>query len=200
MMAKTHISIGVATSLLLLYSDEPSACLAAIAGGALGGVVADIDAVKNDSPDHDALKGQIYAILIALVCFVIGLFVNNAMIKNVERQFFSHSFLVGIIGYILFYIIGFFSHHRTFTHSILALTLFSLSICLIAPELMKYYIAGYASHLIIDLTNKKNVPIFFPFGKGFCLKWFYAGKVANTVFMWIGIIVSFILMTYFFVG
>lgn len=192
MMAKTHLTIGVASALLILHPTTPEGCLFAIAGGALGGVAADIDAVKNDYK-HDALIGQFLAYGMVTLSLLFDLifdwgicrsFVDNGSVK-----------IAGIIGYVVVLIIGFCSKHRTFTHSIFAAVLFSLSLVLLYPQIVLAFAIGYISHLILDITNKKDVPILYPFvKKGICLKWCYASKTANTVMLWVGLVVSLVLV------
>lgn len=103
-------------------------------------------------------------------------------------------FKIGLIAYFILLFVGFCSHHRTFTHSILALVLFSLAIALICPCLVKAYIIGYIVHLLLDILNKKPFPLLFPKGKGVCLGLCYASEIANTCFMWIGFIGSIFLI------
>ena len=57
-MGKTHVAVGVLVALLVFQPTTIAACAATIAGGALGGSAADIDAIKTDH-NHDALLGQL---------------------------------------------------------------------------------------------------------------------------------------------
>ena len=41
---------------------------------------------------------------------------------------------------------------------------------------------AFASHVLLDMMNKKSVRLFYPAKKGFCLKWFYADRLANKFF------------------
>ena len=60
--------------------------------------------------------------------------------------------------------------------------------------------AGYISHIIIDLLNKKNVQVFFPIGKGFCFGLCYANKLGNKVLMYGGLGISILLLLYGFIA
>ena len=180
--------MGVATSLILLNPTNIGDCLIAVTGGALGGVAADIDTVDNSYED-DAAVGQVIAVLLTIACVLLD---YKNQIGIIEDFMFGSKIItiLGVIAYILLMIKGFNSNHRSFTHSFLALILFTISTWLIYPPLSIAYFAGYLSHLTLDVLNKKRVPLFYPIGKGICLKLFYAGKLANKVFMWIGIILS----------
>ncbi len=192
MMGKTHVAMGMATSMMVLNPTSPKLCLFALAGGAVGGVVADIDTVKNDYK-HDALIGQCIAYGTLLICLGIDFFNNYGMCDGFIKRNMKINIL-GIIIYLMLICGGVESKHRTFTHSLLALCLFSNAVCILFPQIVGSFIIGYLSHLILDITNKKPVPLFYPKGKGICLEWFYAGKIADKIFMVIGIVITLTLV------
>jgi inner membrane protein len=68
----------------------------------------------------------------------------------------------------------------------LVFAVFSLSAWLAAPMLLISFAIGLASHLILDVTNKKRGPAFYPFGQGFCLGWCYPNRTTNSVLLWLG--------------
>src|SRR5215217_7431138 len=58
--------------------------------------------------------------------------------------------------------------HRTMTHSLLGVLLFSLTVWLLLgsfPNLSLALVAGYASHVLADALNTWGVPLFWPLGK-----------------------------------
>lgn len=167
-------------------------CILAIVGGAIGGVAADIDILDNDYK-HDALIGQILSFgisgIVLLMDYVLKLGICQYMMGR-------NTILIGIglFAYMILLISGFISKHRTFTHSVVALLLFSLAIYFICPIIALGYFAGYFSHLLLDLLNKKEIPLLYPKGKGICFKLCYANKTANTVFMYSGLVLSAIFL------
>ena len=38
---------------------------------------------------------------------------------------------------------------------------------------------AFASHVLLDMMNKRSVRLFYPAKKGICLGWFYADRLAN---------------------
>lgn len=46
------------------------------------------------------------------------------------------------------------------------------------------------------MLYKKKVLLLYPIGKGFCLKFFYAGKIADKIFMWLGFACTIVLVMY----
>ena len=192
MMSKTHVFMGIASSLLISQPVDNRTLLLSVAGGALGGIVADIDTLKNDYK-CDALIGQIIALGIVAICFMLDWYFKlGSCISFVEGSRFIH--IVGVLIYLILVFIGLWSSHRTFTHSILAMSMFGAATYLIVPLMSVPYMIGFGSHLVLDILNKKPVKLLFPFGKGICLSLCYAGKTANTVFMYIGLVASIILI------
>lgn len=187
-MGKTHVAVGMATSLLILQPTNPKGCIVAIIGGAIGGVAADID-ILNDDYKHDALIGQFLAVGISCIALIIDYFLKLGICKFMQER---NTFLIGLgaVIYLVLWIVGYHSDHRKFTHSFLAMLLFSTAIYLLSPMIAGAYIIGYFSHLLLDLLNKKRVLLFYPLGKGMCLKLCYAGKSANKAFMYFGFIVT----------
>ncbi len=62
--------------------------------------------------------------------------------------------------------------HRTLTHSLLGVLLFSLAVWLLLgsfPNLSLALVAGYTSHVLADALNTRGVPLFWPAGKAFRL-------------------------------
>lgn len=143
-----------------------------MAAGALGGVVADVDTVDNDYK-ADALIGQLLAVLIVGICIGTDCFLHIGVIQYIIEHIIEHKILsiAGGVFYIGLYVKGFLSDHRTFTYSLLAMLLFSIAIAMIYPGLAEGFIFGYMSYIVLDLLNKKTVPVFIRLVKGFVLSY-----------------------------
>ena len=66
MTGSTHVAIGIASSLAILQPKTIPECLCAITGGAIGGMISDIDSPKKrESLDYrdDPYGWQIYTFL-----------------------------------------------------------------------------------------------------------------------------------------
>jgi inner membrane protein len=62
--------------------------------------------------------------------------------------------------------------HRTLTHSLVGVLLFSLTVWLLLrgfPNLVLALVAGYASHILADALNIRGVPLFWPVRRPFRL-------------------------------
>lgn len=183
MMGKTHLAVGLATSLAVVQPKSFDECLMAIIGGAVGGVLADCDIIDNDYKS-DAVSAQLLASGIAAAAFIVGYVFNLGFSQAVIDQGIRS--VIGSMGFILLYFVGVCSSHRTFTHSLTALALYTVAVYFICAPLAVGFFAAYLSHIALDIMNRRKVQIFYPFDFGVCFKWCYANKTADKVFMKIG--------------
>lgn len=191
MMSKTHLAVGVATSLAVIHPQTIQGCMVAVMGGAVGGVLADNDILDNDY-QADALIGQVLAFGITAITLVLDYYFQIGICSSIYSQPLLP--IIGGIGFIILYIIGFFSEHRTFTHSFLALILYTFVAWLIYKPIALAISVAYLSHIMLDILNKRKVPILYPLEFGICLKLCYANKTANKVFMYVGLGASVVLL------
>ena len=192
MMSRTHLTVGIATSLLVMHPQTPKEICLAVAGGALGGVVPDIDILDNDYK-FDCLIGQILGYgSVAAVLFLDRLFGYGIMDSIMSKSLFR--IIPGLVVFAALNIFGFFQEHRGFTHSILAFLLFAGSVFLIYDEFLIPFSLGFASHIALDLLNKKGLQLFYPLDFGICFYLCYADEGTNNVFMYAGLIASVLLL------
>lgn len=191
MMSKTHISIGTACALFVAFNHpSPGNACMAIAGGAVGGVLPDIDIVNNDKTG-DAILGQVIAAIIVVISF----FIDKIFDFNAYSTFGNNKYLLylGIFLFAALYLYGLTREHRGFTHSVFALVLYSFSILIIFNPLFPFFMVGYFSHLVVDLLNKRGIQLFYPLKNKICLGLCYADKTANQLLMVLGMILSTLL-------
>lgn len=184
MMGKTHVAVGILTSLLVFQPTTITACAATIAGGALGGSAADIDAIKTDH-NQDALLGQLIPVGITGAMLLVEHFFRGSITSSLQDPNRA-AMVAGAAFYFLLLAKGYASGHRTFTHSILTAVLFTVAIYLVWPMAAPGYFAGYLSHLLLDSLNRKDIRLFYPLKKGISLKLCYADGKANSVLCWVG--------------
>ena len=190
MMGKTHLAVGMAVALVGLKNENITGvndCLIALAGGALGGAIPDIDILDN-CKTHDAPLGESVAFGLLLIAAVIDYFTKGEMCSNILNN--KTLAAAGLIGFILLSIKGYFSKHREFTHSILSLILFSFSVWLIYKPLGFAFALGFISHLALDSLNKREIKLFYPSDSGICFRICGANGLCNTLFMILGFIAA----------
>ena len=160
MLGRTHITAGVATALLVLHPTTALEIGAAVAGGALGGAICDIDC-KGTDRNKDTFHGAILAALcIAAVAFF-DYRTGNGLVAHI-RNAVGTDLLIGCLGMLACCIWGCISPHRTFTHSVLGLLAMSTSVWLVCAPLGYGLGIGMASHILLDLLNRRGIPLLYP--------------------------------------
>lgn len=192
MMSKTHITVGIATSLAVCRPNTLEGIFASVLGGAAGGILCDIEC-RSSPGMKDALYGRLIALGLGIAILIADWITNAGIWASILSQNIT-MLIVGCIVLIATCVVGRFSPHRTFTHSLLFCFLITFGFYCLTPTLLGPVLAAGISHLIIDTFNKMPVPWLFPFKKGFCLKLCYAKGVANTVLMIAGLVASIALL------
>ena len=104
-----------------------------------------------------------------------------------------------VAGIVLFAALTFFgahTDHRSFTHSLVAMAAFCFAVCLICWPLLPYFAMGYATHLVLDVTNRQDIRLFWPLQARVSLRLCRAKGVANTVVMIVGFAAAVLLLAY----
>ncbi len=167
-MSKTHLLTAIATSLLVTTPHTPREYIISITGAALGGVISDIDILKDDTT-RDAIQGQILFSVLAIVGAGVDYIFKLNIINDISKQSVA-LLVIGIASFITFWIAGLESKHRSFTHSILGMLLFAFSVFLMAPMFSLPFLVGFITHIALDLFNKKKVRLLYPIKGGVCFK------------------------------
>ena len=192
MMGKTHLTVGIAAALAAARPSTVPDCLAAVLGGAIGGVLCDIDTLRNDG-HNDSIAVQLGALGIAAGILAVDRWRNMGLCASV-LALVENRLTCSVLALLVLWFIGFFSNHRGFTHSIAAGALFSQAVWMLCSAVALPFAAAYASHVILDLTNKKGVRLLFPMKGGVYLGLFYSDRTANDLLFILGIIASIFLI------
>lgn len=194
MLGKTHLAIGVASALVLVQPQSLNEIATTIIGGAVGGVLCDID-VKIDISNKyaqkaslDALYGEIAAVLLTMAILIADWLNEGSILYKIIRE--KEIAMIGIIMFVVLTIIGERAKHREKTHSLLFLMMFTIAVGFVNIPIGIAFFFGYASHLLIDLLNKSPEQLFFPLKKGVCFKVCYADRFGNEILFAVGIAVT----------
>ena len=195
MMAKTHITVGIAASLAICMPTTPDEVLSAVMGGAIGGILCDIEC-RSTPQMRDALYGRFIVAAITSLILLSDKIFNTGIIASILSQD-RFSLILGSAILLVTCIFGRLSDHRTFTHSLLFVLLISFGFYCVTPKLLYPVLAGGLSHLVIDTLNRMPVPWLYPLKKkGICFKLCYASKTGNAICMWIGFVTSLALLAW----
>lgn len=188
MMGKTHLTVGIAAALTALQPRTAAGCFAAVLGGAIGGVICDIDTLRNEG-SNDSIAVQLSALAIGASVLAADWYLNTGILRYV-LTLGENRLLYGALALFTLWVIGFFSNHRGFTHSIAAGALFSQAVWMLCPPVVMPFASAYASHIVLDLLNKKGVRLLYPMKGGVYCDLFYSDRTANDLLFSFGIIVS----------
>ncbi len=192
MFARAHITIGIAAAYTAVRPETIPEALPVIAGAALGSLICDIDC-ENSAEKRDSSRWRIITLIIAGLAVI----ADYSLWKSSEGSLTSGLFgdlcqssnylwCVGIAGFVIVCMFASVSKHRGFSHSFVALLMETLSLWLISPLIAIPFAISFATHIALDLTNKKPVRLFYPMKKGQSLGLFYADRFANKVAAFLG--------------
>ena len=191
MMGYTHAAIGAAGALSLaaLNGDgSPALYITAALAGAVGGVAVDIDTRDNLTNPKVTDAGRTRLAIVGLLGISILLdwfFKTGILMTAISRQYTA---LTGLIVFAVALLIGFFSPHRTFSHSLLFIAITAIGVYCIYPDAAIYYCIGGLLHLLFDMLNNPfnnhGVWLLYPIktGKGFVgMSVFYFWRIGDVM-------------------
>ena len=176
MKKATHMAVGAAAALAAVQPQTALGCAVALAAGTLGAAVSDVDLLWKKNA-REVLQ-RVLGTALALVCLVALDALAQADVTTQLAALIGKDWGWGLAMLIFLCVCGFFSEHRSFTHSLVGMTLFTVSVHLLAP--------GHALGFLLDLLNRKPLRLLFPFHKGFSLRLCSADGLVNSLLKWLG--------------
>ncbi|MBR6029267.1 MAG: metal-dependent hydrolase [Clostridia bacterium] len=189
MMGKTHLAVGVAAALLACHPSTPAGLLAATAGGAIGGMVCDIECRASLHARDRQVAWGLAAVVLAFALCADRLLQAGLLTDLLQRQ--AGQAIVAGLGILALLMLGRRSGHRAFSHSLCYVLPLTACVWLILPPLALPFLAAALSHLLLDLLNHRPIHPLWPLSrKGFCLKLCRADGWVNRVMMGAGAVAA----------
>ncbi len=198
MLAKTHITVGMATALVVARPETVPALICAVAGGGLGGWISDVD-VRGNPDAREVLKSVPGMAALVTLSLVLDKLFDLGIVSSILASA-GPGAIFGAALFCVLAVVGMGTSHRTFTHSLLCCALWGLGACLVHPGLGVAISVGLASHLILDLFNMRGERLLFPLKKTFCLGRCPSNGRANTALGTMGLVSTLVLVGWFGVG
>ena len=192
MLARTHVGVGVAAALSALHPVGVASCAVCVMGAAVGSQICDID-VRASERQRDAFRWHMTVLVLCCILLAYD-YGRGGMVCSYVVEHLGTSTVAGIVGFLATCVYGALSPHRGFAHSLAALALWSGSLSLICPALVAPFAVGVASHLLLDLVNKKGLTIFWPLSTKVSLGLFKADGLVNDLLAMAGVAVSAVLL------
>lgn len=185
MQGKTHIAGAVALTTLITQPKTIGEFLLCVGISAVGGAICDIDV--DGSIGSKQLKKVSGFGIVVLLLLIVALLTGRAEFSSIMTK--ENSIARTCFGVVAMFILCWFGRkqpHRTFMHSILGVALITLASYLIFTEIWIYMLLGMLSHIVLDLLNKKKIPLLYPLKKPkFALGLCHADSVVNTALFYI---------------
>ena len=120
MLGKTHMIIGVASSLAITVPKTAPEFLLAVGLGAAGAVISDID-VETSNVHRNMGKVLLLTIVAAAAIFGLDIFLKTEIIHKITEDSHIHRIIAGCLIFLVVCVFGKEQPHRSFMHSFLAL-------------------------------------------------------------------------------
>lgn len=170
MEKKTHVMCANLVSICLMRPDSISSLLVTCGFATLGGIVPDVD-LKDSTSDKLFDRLMTSLITIVIMSVLIKYFFDIDLYCKIKERVDIFNYLISICLFIIVAYFGSKSSHRSFTHSIFGLLVYSGILFLgfgfngVIP-----YFVSHLSHIVLDLFNKKGVALFYPSKFRFCFE------------------------------
>ena len=161
MEKKTHVMCSNFISLCLMRPNSISDLLITCGVATIGGLLPDVD-LKDSTSDKlfDRLMTSLVTIVLMSV-FIKYFFDIDLYCKIKECSYINY--LVSVCLFIVMAYLGSKSSHRSFTHSILGLFVYSAILSYgFGVNIVFPYFVSHLSHIVLDLFNMKGVALFYP--------------------------------------
>ncbi len=187
MQGKTHLVIGVALSLAVMRPATMPALVSGAGAAALGSVISDIDAGQSGA-GHDATKVVASIVIAGVLVLLADLYFHLGLYTRLLKRGRETDFMLPLLLFILFAAVGMLTRHRSFMHSLPAMILFTACIWFMQRAMTPYFAIAYASHLLLDLTNRRGMRLFFPSRKLVSMKLFASNGWMDRILLMAGVI------------
>lgn len=188
MLGKTHMAVGIASTLAVTQPGNITEMVLAVGAGAFGGLISDIDVGTSES-HRDADKIVFLSAIVVLAVILIDHFLQTGIASRVIQSSGYGRVIIGTLLLIGICAFGKEQPHRSFMHSFLALILLCFAIGLVWEKTVLYFAVGFLSHLVIDIFNKKKVRLLYPLKGGVAFGVFHAHGLANRILFILGSVV-----------
>lgn len=175
MLGRTHVALGLAGATMMININPKTAPIT-LTTVALASLLPDID------DDNSLINHKI-----------------NFGFKPLGAVFFttllfslSYLKIIPIISFVVLEIsllLSIFSRHRSFSHSLLGLLIYSIGIYLAYRPIFVSFVIGYSLHLIVDMFTNSGIELLYPYRKRVGIGLISTGSIWDNLIMLFGFLV-----------
>lgn len=180
MTGKTHVSVGLATSILVTQPNTLKEFIFCIGVASIGSVISDIDVKTSES--HTEINRVLgFTTILVIISAALEIYFHIGILKafqndsNLMRLLLGVSLFLGVCAY------GKNQPHRAFMHSLLATALLTGAVYTLLPDAAIYFAISMLSHIAIDTLNYKKVSLFYPLPWRICFRICHARGFVNKI-------------------
>ena len=194
MEKKTHVMCANLVSICLMRHDCILDLVITCGSASIGGLVPDVD-LKDSTSDKLFDRLMTSLITIVLMSFVIKYFFDIDLYCKIKECSYIN-YLISSCLFIVMAFLGSKSSHRSFTHSILGMFIYSGILSYgFGNNIVYPYFVSHLSHIVLDLFNKKGVALFYPSKYRLCFGICDSnGKVNKFLFWLFSFMIVFVLI------
>lgn len=134
----------------------------------------------------------------AELAMCLGAAVVGSLFPDIDLHGSKMGHKAGAASWVIQFVFG----HRTLFHSPLLMLIIYLGMAIFFPEYQTYtvfFLIGMGSHLLLDMCNKKGIPLLYPFPKRFHIASVRTRSAAEAVFAAVLLLVFVAFAVYFLV-
>ena len=197
MQCRTHIAFGMAVSTALVHTSNLKLLLTTIAGATIGGIISDLDSYNSEVSQ---ILNKITAIIVSTVLICVGIsyvFKIDIIDKIIQYKSVTNIF-IGVLIFLFVSILGSYTKHRTFMHSIPCVAIYYLVLSTFLSQSFAIpFTVSMSAHIILDLFNHIGVAIMCPFSeKRVCFDLCDSGGIVNKILFYTSIFVTAYMVTF----
>ena len=181
MEKKTHVACANLVSLSLLQPKTVPELLITVGTSTIGALLPDVD-LKDSTSDKifDRLMTSLITIIIMGV--IINHFFNINLYKIIKEYNNIYNYIICITIFIIMSYLGSKTSHRSFTHSIVGLFIYTIILSYsFSNRIVITYFVSHLSHIVLDLLNMKGIALFYPSKFRFSLKLCEVKGITNKI-------------------
>lgn len=191
MQKRTHATFGVALASIILAPATTKMAAVTIGASFIGSLIPDIDVSTSDS--HKTMNIiAITSLVITIAFLILDYYLNFGLLSLMKKNFNIVRTILCFLITILLCAHGLHTPHRTFMHSIVSASIFTVLMYFLFKPGYKAFFIGYIAHILLDLLNKKRVQLFYPFKTKFCLNLCESDGLINNIICTLSIVLLII--------
>jgi inner membrane protein len=197
MTGKTHLPVGVLTSLAVAHPTDFRSTVLCVSAAAVGALVCDVDVTRSEAKTK---LNQVIGIMVgaAVVAAGANMIFGIDLFSYLRKSSSIFRMLIGFVIFVGICVFGEKTPHRSFMHSAVGVVAVNIAVYTVSPVLVPFFLPAMLSHIAIDLLNKKGVKLLYPLKKGFSLNVCKSSGTVSNV-MCLGATVGIVLYLLLFV-